>query len=110
MIEPRNYYRIKEVDTVLHLADNTVLILMVRITQLFRGLRTWRGRMISISWERGTNENINKVIRRFISKGVDIANYSDKEIKRVENCINNYPRLISGELPANIMEQKYITA
>jgi IS30 family transposase len=27
------------------------------------------------SWERGTNENINKMIRRFIPKGVDIAIY-----------------------------------
>lgn len=30
------------------------------------------------SWERGTNENINKMIRRFIHKGVDIAKYSKK--------------------------------
>jgi IS30 family transposase len=44
------------------------------------------------SWGRGTNENMNKMIRRFIQKGVDIANYSDKEIKRIQNWINNYPR------------------
>lgn len=48
MIEPRNYYSVKEVDTVVLVADNTVLIVLVRVTQLFRGLRTWRGRMINI--------------------------------------------------------------
>ena len=49
VIEPRNYYRVKEVDTVMYVADNTVLIVMVRITQLFRGLRAWRGWMINIA-------------------------------------------------------------
>ena len=62
------------------------------------------------SWERGTNENINKMIRRFIPKGVDIANYSIKEIERIQNWINNYPRRILGGLSANIAEQKYIAA
>lgn len=59
------------------------------------------------SWERGTNENINKMIRRFIPKGVDIAKYSKKEIKRIEHWINNYPRKILAGLSANMMEQKY---
>jgi IS30 family transposase len=46
------------------------------------------------SWERGSNENANKIIRRFIPKGSDISKYTDKEIKRVEYWINNYPRKI----------------
>ena len=62
------------------------------------------------SWERGTNENINKMIRRFIPKGVDIANYSDKEIKRIQNWINNYPRRLFGGLSANMLEQKHLVA
>lgn len=55
------------------------------------------------SWERGTNENINKMIRRFIPKGCDIANYSEKEVKRIENWINNYPRKIFNGKSANMM-------
>lgn len=55
------------------------------------------------SWERGTNENINKLIRRFIPKGVDIGNYGDEEIRRIEHWINNYPRRIFGYKTANDM-------
>ncbi len=46
------------------------------------------------SWERGTNENTNRIIRRFIAKGHDIAEFSRKRIKEIEQWINNYPRKI----------------
>jgi IS30 family transposase len=62
------------------------------------------------SWERGTNENINKMIRRFIPKGVDISGFSDKDIERIQNWINNYPRKILGGLSANLAEQKRLAA
>jgi IS30 family transposase len=48
------------------------------------------------SWERGTNENINKLIRRFIPKGTNIDEVSEERIKYIENWINNYPRRIFG--------------
>jgi len=48
------------------------------------------------SWERGTNENSNKLIRRFIPKGTDIAKISKKTIKAIEEWMNNYPRRILG--------------
>ncbi len=44
------------------------------------------------SWERGANENQNRMIRRFIPKGINIADVSDKEVKTIENWMNNYPR------------------
>ena len=46
------------------------------------------------SWERGSNENVNKLIRRFIPKGYDISKFTKKEIKKVQEWINNYPRKI----------------
>ena len=46
------------------------------------------------SWERGTNENTNRMIRRFISKGSDIGKLTLKYIRKVEDWINNYPRKI----------------
>ena len=48
------------------------------------------------SWERGTNENQNRMIRRFIPKGTDIAEVSEQEIKTIETWMNNYPRKILG--------------
>jgi len=44
------------------------------------------------SWERGANENQNRMIRRFIPKGTDIADVSEREIKVIETWMNNYPR------------------
>jgi len=55
------------------------------------------------SWERGTNENINKLIRRFIPKGMDINKVSNASIKYIENWINSYPRRIFGYKSANGM-------
>lgn len=48
------------------------------------------------SWERGSNENANSLIRRFIPKGTPIENYSTSEIAYIEHWINNYPRRILG--------------
>lgn len=44
------------------------------------------------SWERGTNENSNRLIRRHIPKGVDFDDVNDEEIAYIEQWINNYPR------------------
>ena len=46
------------------------------------------------SWERGTNENINKMIRRWIPKGADITLYTDQQIAYIEHWINAFPRKI----------------
>ncbi len=48
------------------------------------------------SWERGTNENQNRMIRRFVPKGSDIADFSDEEIQEIEDWMNNYPRKTLG--------------
>ena len=46
------------------------------------------------SWERGRNENQNKLIRRHIPKGEDISKYSMVEVKKIEEWMNQYPRKI----------------
>jgi len=48
------------------------------------------------SWERETNENANKMIRRFIPKGTDIGKLSHRDIQQIEDWMNNYPRRIHG--------------
>ena len=62
------------------------------------------------SWERGTNENTNRIIRRFVPKGVDISVFSVKHIMQIQNWINNYPRKILGGFSANMAVQKYTAA
>ena len=47
-----------------------------------------------VASERGTNENHNGIIRRFIPKGEDISKCTKKYIKRVQNWMNFYPRKI----------------
>jgi len=44
------------------------------------------------SWERGSNENTNGLIRQFFPKKTNFDNVSEKEIKRVERLLNNRPR------------------
>jgi len=44
------------------------------------------------SGERGSNENNNRLIRRFIPKGTRIDNISEIRIKEIENWINTLPR------------------
>lgn len=48
------------------------------------------------SYERGSNENGNKLIRRFIPKGTPIKKYTQKEIAYIEHWIANYPRKLHG--------------
>lgn len=60
------------------------------------------------SWERGSSENQNRMIRRFIPKGMDIADVSSKEVERIEHWMNNYPRKILGYKTAEQMRQEYL--
>lgn len=44
------------------------------------------------SWERGTNENTNGLIRDYFPKKTDFTIVSEEEIRYVENELNNRPR------------------
>ena len=46
------------------------------------------------SWERGSNENANRMLRRFFKKGCDFTKVSQKKINEAVEWINNYPRKI----------------
>ena len=58
------------------------------------------------SGERGSNENGNRLIRRFIPKGTDITLISNEFIKYVENWINNYPRAMFNYKSTNQILEK----
>lgn len=46
------------------------------------------------SCERGSNERMNREIRRWLPKGTDFSKVTDSFVKSVENWINSYPREI----------------
>jgi len=48
------------------------------------------------SWERGTNENTNGLIRRFYPKGTDFNKLTETELKNLQNWLNNRPRKVLG--------------
>lgn len=59
------------------------------------------------SQERGSNENLNGLIRRYFPKGTDFSKVSDEEIMRVEGLLNNRPRKRFGGLtPCEVLFMK----
>ena len=44
------------------------------------------------SWEKGSVEQVNGLIRRYIPKRTDISKISDDRIMEIENLLNNRPR------------------
>lgn len=58
------------------------------------------------SWERGTNENTNGLIRRYFPKKTDFNKITEPELKRVQDKLNNRPRKILGFLTPHEMLEK----
>ena len=48
------------------------------------------------SWEKGSVENVNGLIRRFLPKKTDFAKITHKRIKEIEFLLNNRPRKCLG--------------
>jgi len=58
------------------------------------------------SWEKGTVENTNGRIRRYIPKGTSIDDLSDEAIAAVEYHLNNTPRkCLKFQTPAEVMQK-----
>ena len=56
--------------------------------------------------QRGTNENINGLIRRWYKKGTDFSLVSEDKIKTFEWKVNNMPRKMFGYKTAYQMYQE----
>ena len=59
------------------------------------GIRCYFARLYA-SWERGTNENANGLIRWYLPKGTDFRKITPEQIARVEHLLNNRPRKCLG--------------
>jgi IS30 family transposase len=55
------------------------------------------------SWQRGSNEQVNGMIRRYFPKGTDFSKITDEQVAWVESRINNRPRKCLGyKTPAEV--------
>ena len=58
------------------------------------------------SWQRGSNENLNGLIRQYIKKKTDFRTLSDQYIKSIETKLNNRPRKrFNFKTPIFVMEK-----
>ena len=60
------------------------------------------------SWEKGTNECHNKMLRRFIPKGRSISDYDADDICFFADCINGLPRKILGYRTPEALFESYL--
>jgi len=55
------------------------------------------------SYERGSNENGNGLIRRYLPKGTDFSTVSDEEVLKIEYLLNSRPRKrLGGKTPLEV--------
>jgi IS30 family transposase len=63
------------------------------------------------SWERGTNENGNGLIRRFFPKKTNFDKISNQQIKDVENWINHRPmKCLNYKTPHEVFHEHLLLA
>ena len=48
-------------------------------------------------WQRGSNENMNGLLRDYFPKGTDLSAHSPQHLLAVENELNNRPRQVLGD-------------
>lgn len=61
------------------------------------------------SWEKGGVENTIGRIRRYIPKGANLADYSDRDIVKIEHWLNHTPRkCLNFKTPYEIMTENHL--
>ena len=57
-------------------------------------------------WQRGSNENTNRLLRQYFPKGLDLATHSQAELNKVARQLNERPRkTLDFQSPAERVSQ-----
>jgi transposase, IS30 family len=56
-------------------------------------------------WQRGTNENTNRLLRHWLTKGTDLARFSAADLRRIATTLNARPRpTLNMRTPAQALD------
>nr|WP_227464904.1 IS30 family transposase [Nocardioides lijunqiniae] len=57
-------------------------------------------------WQRGTNENTNRLLRHWLTKGTDLSRFSAADLRRIAASLNARPRpTLNMQTPAQALDQ-----
>ena len=61
------------------------------------------------SWERGTNENTNGLLRQYLPKDMDLSQLTDCELESIIRQLNNRPRkCLNYRTPAEVFWKRTV--
>jgi len=61
------------------------------------------------SWEKGSNENMNGLVRKYLPRGTNLDTISQEDLDDIADELNNRPRkILNFQTPSEILEKEYI--